>query len=84
MSQDQPALQSCIGVHQRWDLHQVHDSSQHAKAHSADGVGETVPLAGDVGHLKLELGRSKPGIGSLGPEITELDLALPGLLLLLL
>ena len=47
-------------------------------------MGETVPLAGDIGHLELELGRGKPGVGSLGPEIAELDLALPGLLLLLL
>ena len=84
MNQDQPALQSCIGDHQRWGLHQVHESSQHAEAHSADVMGETVPLAGDVGHLELELGRGKPGVGSLGPEIAELDLALPGLLLLLL
>ena len=83
MSQDQPALQSCIGVHQWWGLHQVHDSSQHAEAHSTDGVGETVPLAGDVGLLELELSRGKPSVESLGPEIAELDLALPGLLLLL-
>ena len=82
MNQDQPALQSCIGDHQQWGLHQVHESSQHAEAHSADVVGKTVPLAGDIGHLELELGRGKPGVGSLGPEIAQLDLALPGLLLL--
>ena len=47
-------------------------------------VGEAVPFAGDVGHLELEFRGGKPGIGSLRPEITQLDLALPGRLLLLL
>ena len=45
---------------------------------------EGVPLAGDVGHLELEFRGGKPGIWSLRPEITQLDLALPGLLRLLL
>ena len=44
-------------------------------------VGEAVPIAGDVGHLELEFRGGNPGIGSLRPEITQLDLALPGLLL---
>ena len=45
-------------------------------------VGEAVPFAGDVGHLELEFRGGNPCIGSLRPEITQLDLALPGLLLL--
>ena len=83
MSENQAALQSGVGVHRRRILHQVHHSPQDVETHSADGVGKTLPLSGDVGHLELQFSRCKPGIRSLGPEVTELDLALPGLLLLL-
>ena len=82
MSEDQAALQSGVGVHRRRILHQVHHSPQDVEAHSADGVGKALPLSGDVGHLELQFSRCKPGIWSLGPEVAELDLALPGLLLL--
>ena len=84
MGKDQAALQCGVRVHRRRILLQVHDSTQHVESHGAHRVGEAVPLAGDVGHLKLEFRGRKPGAWSLWPEITQLDLALPGLLLLLL
>ena len=59
------------------------DCTQHVETHGTHSVGEGVPLASDVGHLELEFRGGKPGIWSLRPEITQLDLALPGLLLLL-
>ena len=83
MSKDQAALQSGVGVDRRRIFHQVHHSPQDVEAHSVDGVGKALPLGSDVGHLELQLSRCKPGIRSLGPEVAELDLALPRLLLLL-
>ena len=84
MCQYQTAPQRGVGIHRWRILDQVHDSSQHIEAHGADGVGEPVPLAGDVGHLKLQVGSGKPGVRSLGPKLTQLDSAYPRLVLILL
>ena len=84
MCQYQMAPQRGVGIHRRRILDQVHDSSQHVEAHGAHGMGEPVPLAGDVGHLELQVGGGKPGVRSLGPKLTQLDPAYPRLLLLLL
>ena len=50
----------------------------------ADGVGQPVPLTGDVGHLKLQVGGGEPGVRSLGSKLTQLDSAYPRLVLILL
>ena len=47
-------------------------------------MGEPVPLAGDVGHLELQVDGGELGVRSLGPKLTQLDPAYPRLLLLLL
>ena len=84
MCQYQTAPQRGVGIHPRRILDQVHDSSQHVEAHGAHGMGEPVPLAGDVGHLELQVGGGEPGVRSLGPKLTQLDSAYPRLVLILL
>ena len=81
MGEDQAALQCGVGVHRRRVLHLVHCRVEQAEAHGTYRVGKALPLTGDVGHLELELSSGKPGVGSLGPKLTELDFARPVLLL---
>ena len=39
---------------------------EHVEAHGAYCMVKTLLLTGDVSHLELELGSSKPGVGSWG------------------
>ena len=54
------------------------------ETHGSNCIGEVLPLTGDVGNLELELSSGEPGVRSLRPKFSQLDLALPLLLLLLL
>ena len=82
MVQNQAALECCVGVRCRWVLDQIHHCAEFVEAHGADGVGELLPLAGDVRDLKLELCGGEPGIESLWPKLAKLHLAWSLLLML--
>ena len=82
MGQHQAALESGVGIHRWWVLHEVYYRTQHVKTPGADGVGKALPLTGDVGHLKLQLSWGEPGVRLLRPKLAQLDFVCPLLLLL--